>query len=410
MKLGPLHVIRHGTFDRLHKSERLWHHFSDELTRAGDAANPLAARVLEHTHGLMHSPLSARFAPTVKPTVAEHPRGREAAERVIAAFRKAMAEPAAPPAASMWDHLTRDRGAFLAALTAGDVPAVQNALESLFTSPLVHGLGQVHTSHLPLLEQAMTHLHFHFTDTLVSLGEAVGAVRGSCMGQDAPGHLRPLHKDLNDVYRTLVPRLGFDAHYDRHCGAFGFLVADKLLTIDSLTHAYAAWRLVQLGGPGANLYELGGGYGGLALMGHRAGLRRYAIFDLPWVNALQGFFLILATPPGTVRLYGEDAGGLRIEPYWNLYAEAARSCDWLANSDSLPEMGEATAVDYLGHIRRVVKDGFFSINQEAKVDVPGVGPQNCVHELIRRTGGFRLAGRHRHWLRQGYVEEVYVPS
>ncbi|CAN5519729.1 hypothetical protein BH11PLA2_BH11PLA2_20200 [soil metagenome] len=409
MKLGPVHVIRHGTFDRLHKSERIWHHFSDELRVAGDTGNPLAARVLEHTHGLMHSPLSALFAPSWKPIVKEHARSREAAERVTAAFQKAIKEPASMPTASMWDMLTQERGDFVKALETGNVPAVQTALDRLFVSPLVHGLGQVHTSHLPLLDREMTHLHFHFTDTLVSLGEAVGACRSSCMGQDAPGHLRPLHKNLDATYEATLQRLGFAADYNAACGAFGFKVAGKLLTIDSLTHAYAAYRLAQLGGTVNNtVYELGGGYGGLALMGHRAGLGRYAIFDLPWVNALQGFFLILNTPPGTVRLHGETAGNLRIEPYWNLYTEAAKSCDWVVNSDSLPEMGETTASDYLGHIRRVIRSGFFSINQEAKVDVPGVGPQNCVSELVDKVGGYRLQSRHRHWLRQGYVEEVFA--
>ena len=37
----------------------------------------------------------------------------------------------------------------------------------------------------------------------------------------------------------------------------------------------------------------------------RAGFTDYAIYDLPWVNALQGYYLIMALPEGSVRLYGE---------------------------------------------------------------------------------------------------------
>jgi hypothetical protein len=268
----------------------------------------------------------------------------------------------------------------------------------------------VHTSHLETLHEPITHLGFHFTDTLVSLAEALGASRVSCMGQDAPGHLRPLHRDLDALYEACADRLGFDPGYPDQCGAFGFRVAGALATIDSLTHAYAAFRLAQLGaGLASSAYELGGGYGGLALMAHRAGIGRYAIFDLPWVNALQGYFLILALPRNAVRLYGETEGNFRVEPYWRLHAEAENACDFSVNSDSLPEMGEATACDYLAHLHRVTAKAFLSINQEAKAHYGGAEPQNCVRELVDRHGGFRCTSRQRHWLRQGYVEEVFEP-
>lgn len=410
MKFGPIHLIRNFTFDRLRKSERLWHHFSSELAGAEKKGNPLAARVLEHTHGLLHSPLSARFAPTVKPTGNVPLASQEAAARVVAAFRKTLADEAAPPTASMWDALTGERKEFLNALRTGDVPGVQRMLEALFVTPLVHGLGQVHVSHLEILDEPITHLGFHFTDTLVSLAEALGVSRVSCMGQDAPGHLRPLHRDLNELFEGCVERLGFEPGYPDQCGAFGFRVAGRLATIDSLTHAYAACRLAQLGaGISSSVFELGGGYGGLALMAHRAGVGRYAIFDLPWVNALQGYFLILALPRNTVRLYGEASGNLRVEPYWRLYTEGENACDFSVNSDSLPEMGEATANDYLTHIHRVTGKSFLSINQEAKAHYGGAEPQNCVRELLDTRGGFRCTSRQRHWLRQGYVEEVFEP-
>lgn len=408
MKFGPFHLIRNITFARLAKSERLWHHFSSELAGAEKTGNPLAARVLEHTHGLLHSPLSARFAPTVKPSGRVHPKSREAAERVVAAFQRTLKDDASPPTASMWDALTGERREFLTALTAGDVGTVKRMLELLFNTPLVHGLGQVHVSHLEILDEPITHLGFHFTDTLVSLAESLGACRVSCMGQDAPGHLRPLHRDLERLYEASIAKLGFDADYPDICNAFGFRLGGRIVTIDSLTHAYAAYRLHQLdAGMASSVFEIGGGYGGLALMAHRAGVGRYAVFDLPWVNALQGYFLITCLPENAVRLYGETGGNLRIEPYWRLDRE--ESCDFVVNSDSLPEMGQATARGYLKTIRSLNPRAFLSINQEAKAHYGGAEPQNCVRELIDSTGGFRTVSRQRHWLRQGYVEEVFEP-
>jgi hypothetical protein len=228
------------------------------------------------------------------------------------------------------------------------------------------------------------------------------------MGQDAPGHLRPLHRDLDELFTDLVPRLGFEPDYSDICGAFGFRVAGKLATIDSLTHAYAAYRLAQLGaGIASSVFEIGGGYGGLALMSHRAGIGRYAIFDLPWVNALQGYFLICTLPANAVRLHGEPTGNTRVEPYWVLDTESA--CDFSVNSDSLPEMGAATASDYLRKLRKFTAKRFLSINQEAKAHYGGKEPQNCVRELIDEIGGWHCISRQRHWLRQGYVEEVFEP-
>ena len=410
MKLGPLHVIRDETFRKLHGYQDLWQQFSGELAAASRAGNPLADRVLEQTHGLLHSPLGARFAPPVLPPdpPADDPHDRAAAGRVVAAYHRAMQDHFDPPTPSMWDRITQEKGDFLTALGHGDVLVVQRALAQMFPTDLTWGLGQVHSSHPELLRLPdPTHLHYRFTDTLVNLAEAVGAARVTSMGQDAAAHLRPLDRDLDALYETTAAKLGFDPAFPELGCAFGFRVAGQLATIDGLTHAYTGHRLRQLGADTA--FEIGGGYGCLALMARRAGVARYAIFDLPWVNALQGYFLIRALPEGAVRLYGEPAGDVRVLPYWALAAEPDKSCDGLVNTDSLPEMGRATAAGYLPQVRRVARAFFLSINQEAKAGVPGVGEQNCVAELVEETGGFAVLSRQRYWLRQGYVEEVYRP-
>jgi hypothetical protein len=114
-------------------------------------------------------------------------------------------------------------------------------------------------------------------------------------------------------------------------------------------------------------------------------------------------------PAGTVGLYGEPPASIRLLPYWALDKEPDRSCDLAVNTDSLPEMGRATALGYLPKLRRVVRDVFLSINQEAKAPVPGVGEQHCVGELVSESGGWERLSRNRYWLRQGFVEEVYRP-
>lgn len=412
MKLGPIHVLRDATFRRLAALQDLWGQFSTSLASASREGNPLADRVYDHSHGLTHSPLCARVAPAALPPspVAGDPADLAAAERVVAAYQRAMKDDATPPTPSMWDRIGAEKGELLAALGGGDVRAVAAALGRMFVSSLIWGLGNVHPDHTALLRSdGPTHLHLLFTDSLVNLAEAIGTARVTSMHQDAAGHLQPLNRDLDPLYEAVVARLGFDPAFPAVGCAFGFRLAGRLVAIDSLVHAYTAHRLRQLGGPGASVFEIGGGYGCLALLARRAGLGPYAIFDLPWVNVLQGYFLIRSLPAGSVRLYGEPAGDVRVLPYWALDAEPDRSCDVLVNTDSMPEMGRATAAGYLPKVRRVTRGVFLSINQEAMAHVAGVGAQNCVRELVEEAGGFAALSRHRAWMRHGYVEEVFRP-
>jgi hypothetical protein len=142
----------------------------------------------------------------------------------------------------------------------------------------------------------------------------------------------------------------------------------------------------------------------------RAGFRKYAIYDLPWVNAIQGYFLIMSLPPGSVRLLGEENGELEILPFWRFYLRPPDSADYVVNANSLPEMGVATARSYVAAIHRVARKLFLSINQEAKAPSHDYGPQQCVAELIDEHGGYERLSRQRYWMRPGYAEEVFRPK
>lgn len=412
MKLGPVHIIRDKTFQRLHGLENLWHHFSSELANASSQSNPLADQVLEQTHGLQHSPLCARTAPAVLPTAEPTPTEADlaAAERVVRAYQKTLQDSPEPPTPSMWDRIAGEKPAFLEALRQGNVSQVAAGLCQMFTTDLTWGLGHVHSSHPELLRsESPTHLHLRFTDTLINLAEAIGVARVTAMLQNSIDHLQPLNRDLEETYRHAAREIGFDITFPNVGNSFGFELNGGLVTIDSLIHAYTPFRLRQLGyGPEARVYEIGGGYGCLAYLARKAGYEDYSIYDLPWVNVLQGYFLIRSLPEHTIQLYGEADGTLRVLPYWQLAAEADGSCDVLINTDSLPEMGRDTAAGYIAQIHRLIQGVFLSINQEAKGEVPGVGPQNCVRELVNEHGHFRTVSRHRYWLRQGYVEELFA--
>lgn len=354
----------------------------------------------------MHLPLFATLAPIEVTEPDSSERATEAARRVVAAYNLAAAHDRSP-ALSMWHEIEGRQSEFVTALRDGNVEAARSLLSRMFLNDLTWGLGKVHPSHI---EEGNTHFPARTTDALVSLAEAVG-VKGVIMidQQGIEAHRRALDVDVDLLFPEVESKMGFDLSLPPVGSAYGCRIGGKLVSADSLIHSYTAYRLRQLGASASSrIVEIGGGYGCLAMLGARAGFKNYEVFDLPWVNAIQGYFLIMAG--ADVRLYGEEGEGLRISPHWEFENEAGKSVDFVVNTNSLPELGRETALGYLVGMKRILRGVFLSINQEAKAHIEGVGAQNSVAELVAELGGFRTLSRHLCWTDQGYVEEVYAPA
>jgi hypothetical protein len=408
MKLGPIHVVTDATMAIM---QGMIHRFAAEL--AQEKGRQLESLKTALHPQLLHPCVKAKYAPPwhVEPDI-DDAESRQAVRRVLSAYQRARREHqrAAP---CLWEINEQNCAkSFIDALDAADEEALFEHLRSMFRRNTVFGLGCV-------CEQVWRYFHsgplanyqLHFTDLLVALAEAVGAQWLSCVEQNAEGFFHALDVDLAEVFGRVEHRIGLDLTFPSVGGAYGCVLNGRRLTVDSITHAYTANRMAELGAkPGDSITEIGGGYGCLALLMHRAGFVNYTIYDLPWVNALQGYFLIKALPPGSVRLFGEDSGSLSILPGWRFDQLADRSVDYVVNTNSLPELGAKTAAGYLQQIGRTTRKLFLSINQEARVAVGRYGPQLCVAELAERQGGFRRISRTKYWMRNGYVEEVYAPK
>jgi hypothetical protein len=402
MKLGPFHVLRDGTYKKLSAA---YNDFQDLLESAlGHDRAPL----LDHASLLQHSPLRARVAQSaVLCPDADADPSREAAERVVAAYQRAVAANAVPPVRDMLDAQQRD---FVVALTEGRTEAVRLALARMFHTRLVCGLGHVDASHPAILLHPgadALRLQLRLTDTLVSLAEAVGVARVTCPERDPVGRMKPLDVDLYALLGQVEAATGLDVSFPKVGAAYGGWIDGRLVTVDSLAHSHTVLRVQQLGAKsGAQFAEVGGGYGCLACLMYRAGYQNYAMYDMPWVNALQGYFLIMALPPGSVRLFGESesTGSLQVLPYSELDHAAEHSVDLVINTDSLPQLGEVTARKHVAAIHRILRGNFVSVNQET----PGDRPHCVVADVVAEHGGFRGVSRHRSWVRTGFVEEVFT--
>jgi putative sugar O-methyltransferase len=394
MKLGPFHLLKDRTYRRLQQT-------IDGLTAQ-----------LIHRYASMHPMLNVRVAPPVilDPDPSSE-RVSQAVARVVAAFQRAQADRVRDEP-SYWDLIEDWNRPFLTALGEGDEPAVQAALARMFQSSLIWGLGRVHESFPQQMRAQPTDNYFQrmVTDTLVSMAEAVAATRLTLADQQGVrAHLDALNVDLDGLFRKVETRTGLDLSFPAVGATYGVQIDSRLVTIDTLMHGYAVYRLRQLGASADSVIaEIGGGYGCLGCLMGRAGHGPYLIYDLPWVNALQGYFLILALPAGSVRLYGESDGDLQVLPYWCFHELPDQSVDFIVNTNSLPEMAAATARRYLATMKRVLRGKFFSVNQEAGVEAPVIGPQHCLAQLMEEVGGFQLLHRSRYWMWQGYLEEVYA--
>lgn len=426
MKIGPVHVVKEATMAwmqaALHRFSSCLANSNQELERISqllaettnerDRLLRLVADANVQAHRLQHHPAFARLAPVwMLDADADDQRSRGAAERVVAAYQRVMATQAMCDA-GMWTHAERRNATFIAALQGGNLSAVREHLASLFQSQLINGLGRFHENMAAQIRAlAYLPIQLQFTDALVSLAEAVGAARLTSFEQDAQQHARALDHDLDVLFREIETRTALRLEFSNVGGAYGCTVAGRRLAIDSLIHGYTVQRLRELDArPDWRFVEIGGGYGCLAELMHRHGFTNYAIYDLPWVNAIQGYFLILALPEKSVQLFGEPPANMAVLPFWEFFDLPAQAADMVINTDSLPEMGAAIAASYIESIATVAPRFFFSINQEAKADVEAFGPQQCVAEIVERTGGLRRVSRQRYWMRPGYVEEMFIPS
>src|SRR5690606_39293177 len=80
--------------------------------------------------------------------------------------------------------------------------------------------------------------------------------------------------------------------------------------------------------------------------------------------------------------------------------------DLVYNQDSFPEMHPDYSIGYL-RTARGVAPALLSINQESEGVQTAEARMPLVSDLVARAGGYRRVYRFPHWLRVGYVEELY---
>jgi hypothetical protein len=330
------------------------------------------------------------------------------ARRAIAAFARSTPVSAGP----VWDALLSGPQRDLAAwLRQSEAEALAQELAALGRSEAAQGFfGGAGQYRRCASDPAFAQLLAAWThDKILSLAEAVGAIRLEL--PENGGWAESIATPSADLFAAIEAKLGLDLTPPSHVGAYlGLDVGGRTLQMRAIEAIYAAWRLRQIADAHglARVCEVGAGAGLTAYYAALFGISDYWIVDLPTMNAVQAYMLLGSRVGDRVALNGEDGGArIRILPPDAFADFAAGTIDLLYNQDSLPEIEVGAARAYLADAKRIGVRFFLSINQEAHLPTAD-GHQLSVPELIAEVGGFALRSRHRHWLRQGYAEELYA--
>lgn len=360
------------------------------------------------THPAFTRPLIGLRGPRVERLEACAAPSDELLRRICACFRNGrLLNDGATP--SMWDAHEAIRAPLIAALAGDDIQALRALLLDLFGGNLIDGMshGNRMFADERLNPYSPRFVALRTIDCLHSLAEATGEKPAPSFAQmGLQGYLSTLKDDDGALLARLERRIGFGLDMPAVGRPYICRLGGCATAPDILRHAYLAHRLREMGyGPDSRVLEIGGGFGMLALCARRAGIGHVTIIDLPFVNAIQMGYLGTALGSDEVSGVTEEERPVRLLPPDAIAGLPDNSFDIVVNCDSLPEMGRATAGNYLREIRRLAPC-FLSINQEAQKVHQGLA-QNLVPALVDEVGGFRRRLRFRHWMEQGYVEELY---
>ncbi len=380
-------------------------------------ARPLNApwflKMLGRPQWLFESPVAIPHRPVT--TTSPRPRrdgDLELCARIIDAY--AVARAGSSELSGIWSQkIGRHYADLDRALTAGDPAAVDEQLRWMYRRPFLSGISTPVDYEDPAARDFWSLMTY---DTLVSLAEAVGAIRAENPEQGAVG--RAFAEGIDGVPARIEARLGIALDYPRVGAPYGTLIGDRLIVRETGRHLHAAVRLHEVAATQlvlagdrdrVRVVEIGAGFGGVAmwylrLLGDRPG--SYTIVDLPLMNAFQAYFLGGVYGADALALGGEPAGDARIRIVTPPVLEAGDiAADLVFNQDSLPEMTDPVARGYLTWMAERVDGMFVSVNHEA--GTIGSVEQIVVSEIADEISGLQRLSRQPSWTRRGYVEEVY---
>lgn len=361
----------------------------------------------ERARSRLHHPVNSDIALTCAP---DSTPDEALAKRVVDAFSHA-AQPLA--AGAIWEPLLRNEQSALSGWlsTAAVIPLAAD-IAALGRSEAAQGFfGGAGQHRKCAADPAFAQLLAAWTyDKLLSLAEAVGALRLELPEAGSWGET--IKMSAGEIWMRIQHQLRIDLTPPSHVGGYlGITVDGCIIQMRVVEAVYAAFRLrqlVRMSGSRGRVCEIGAGAGLTAYYATLFGAKTYTIIDLPTMNAVQGYLLAGSRIGENVSLAGEGNNkAVRVLPPDAFADLSPDNFDILFNQDSLPEIEPGAARAYLRDAAAQRIPLLLSINQEAHLTT-SEGVQCSVPELVAEVGSYHAVSRHRHWLRQGYAEELFA--
>lgn len=246
---------------------------------------------------------------------------------------------------------------------------------------------------------------------LVKLAEALGISGMSNPEADAafakhvPSRTNVDGLTADQILDQIQTRLPFPIRFPPFSGNCTMGLATRY-GVTSNRHIFYLWVLKRIReicpDPHTAILELGAGFGVLGYYLDQVGYRDYTTIDLALINACQAYFLSRNLPERNLILSGDVANPF--DPGHRDSIKLLHASDFvdvptgrfgiMINMDGLTEMGIAEATKYVQHDCAPM---LLSINHEVN--------EFRVADIAQNR---KLKSRYPFWLRDGYVEELYV--
>ncbi len=348
---------------------------------------------------------------------------REIIERIIAAYHHAVQSTSREVRQAMCGTIWSDRGlvgkqeGLIQALEEKSCARVHEILKQYFITDAAFGIA-MGKREWEVVMQLSEHRRYYgllWLDRLVGLAHAVGALSIPNPEDSNERWQTCLEVDPEKVFTAIENHVGVTMSFPNLCAVFGGRIRDRAFPFISFTHLLMGLSLRQMALTDyTTIYEIGGGFGGLAYWVCLLLPARYHIYDLPFASAVQAYFLHRALPDRKLALCGERVAkpvDITLMPAWAFLSQTSGTeVQMVVNQDSMPEMPQKIGQGYLEAMKLFLRGPFISVNQEPAPDASELGDRNSVANLVASVGGFKRVSRTPFFLRVGYVQEVYYPT
>lgn len=291
-----------------------------------------------------------------------------------------------------WYPIMQIQSDIINALKERNLDYLHNELRNLFSSTITHGTtqGKQHTQALQnMTEKTLKEEHgLYVYDKLLDVMESSGLV--TLFSPEQYVWVKDYDKMLvqpDEFLDYLMNYYKLDITPPKYQGMlFGLNTKFGVYSIKDM-HAIGLALMMHnkfKDQKDIRICEIGGGAGQFAYYMHKFGFKNYSIVDLPTISVSQMYFLGTNIGRGKVNfLSPNDFDG---------------KYDVVINVDSMPEMPESSAREYIEKIAKNTRY-FLSVNQERR--------DFTVQNLCREQNMFQLS-RNLFWFRKGYVIEEFM--